>query len=222
MKKTLILLGTILVTSIVFLSFQSQKEKKPIVKPKVIKITNEVVKTDNQKVVNILPLGDVSPEYLNIIKNSVESFYKYKCEVRPQAQLTDDLLAKSKTRYSADAILEKYDSNKNLLIITERDIATPKDNYDEWGVLGLGYRPGNTCVVSTYRMKRNVSAQVIKDRVEKVSLHEIGHNLGLDHCDYDIECLMNDARGTIKQVDKEKKWLCKKCCNIIKRPYIEK
>lgn len=218
MKKTLILLGTILVTSIIFLSFESLKEKKPIVKPKVIKTTNKVVKTDDQKVVTILPLGDVSSEYLNIIKSSVESFYKYKCEVLPQAQLTDDLLAKSKTRYSADAILEKFDSDKNLLIVTERDIATPKGNIDEWGILGLGYRPGNTCVVSTFRMKKNVTENVIKDRLEKVALHEIGHNLGLDHCDNDIECLMNDAKGTIKQVDREKKWLCEKCNKQIGRP----
>jgi predicted Zn-dependent protease len=35
--------------------------------------------------------------------------------------------------------------------------------------------------------------------------------MGLPHCTYDPECLMNDAGGTIKQVDREKKRLCSSC-----------
>jgi len=65
-------------------------------------------------------------------------------------------------------------------------------------------------------MKKNVNETIIKDRLIKVALHEIGHNLGLDHCDNNIHCLMNDARGTIKQVDNEKIWLCDKCWKTIK------
>ena len=49
------------------------------------------------------------------------------------------------------------------------------------------------------------------ERLCKVSLHELGHNLGLNHCDNNQHCLMNDARGTIKTVDNEKMWLCDGC-----------
>lgn len=48
-------------------------------------------------------------------------------------------------------------------------------------------------------------------RLKKVALHEIGQNLGLVHCRNHLECLMNDADGTIKQVDKERIWFCEKC-----------
>jgi len=167
------------------------------------------------KTIYIQPLGKVSPEYLQVVKNSVESFYGYKCVINPEAPLTEDLLAASKSRYEAGKILKRFKSSKNLLIVTEKDIACKKDPSPEWGVLGLGYRPGKTCVVSTFRMKGHASPALFKERLKKVSIHEIGHNLGLDHCTYDSHCLMNDARGTIKQVDKETMWLCPKCKSTI-------
>lgn len=127
--------------------------------------------------------------------------------------MTDDLLAKSKTRYEANKILSKFKSGKNLLIITEKDIAIKyrKHNADEWGIMGLGYRPGKTCVVSTLRIKRNANEALFKERLIKICIHEIGHNLGLDHCKVDPTCLLNDANGTIRQVDREGMYFCKKC-----------
>ena len=169
-----------------------------------------------QKVINIQPLGKVSPEVINVITSSVEKFYGYKCVVKPKVNLTKDILAKSQTRYEASLILRKFNSKENLLIITEVDIACKKDEFLEWGIFGLGYRPGTSCVVSTFRLKRKVSQKVFYERLQKVSLHEIGHNLGLDHCKSgDVKCMMNDANGTIKQVDNEKIFFCKNCWKLI-------
>ena len=66
-------------------------------------------------------------------------------------------------------------------------------------------------------MQKNVSKQKTLERLEKVALHEIGHNLGLNHCTINKECMMNDANGTIKQVDDEKLWFCEKCMKQIKK-----
>jgi archaemetzincin len=167
------------------------------------------------KVVYIQPLGDVKQSYIDTIKQSVEYFYGFKCVVKLSVPLTNELLAKSGCRYDASKILRKFKSFNNILIVTEKDIATKKDKINEWGVLGLGYRPGKTCVISTFRMKKNVNEEKIIDRLKKVSLHEVGHNLGLDHCNKDSKCMMNDAKGTIKTIDKEKIYLCPNCKKII-------
>lgn len=169
------------------------------------------------KIIYILPLGNVNQECIDFLKTSIKNFYGYNCVVKPKLNLTNDILAGSKTRYEAGKILKKYNSKENVLLITEKDIAHRKGSeFPEWGVFGLGYRPGSTCVISTFRLKKNVSKAKLLDRLKKVALHEIGHNLGLEHCTNNKECMMTSASGTVKQVDKEKIWFCKKCWSLIK------
>jgi len=59
-------------------------------------------------------------------------------------------------------------------------------------------------------LKKNASQKKLLERLRKVSIHEFGHTLGLAHCD-SKNCVMNDAKGTIKTVDKAKEELCEKC-----------
>lgn len=167
--------------------------------------------------INIQPLGKVSPEYINLVKKSVKTFYGYDCTVLPPKEITKDMLSPIKKRIDANKALRNNLTFDNLLILTEKDICCNKDKDNpEWGIFGLGLRPGKTCIISTHRLSKNVSKQKTLERLEKVALHEIGHNLGLNHCTNNKECMMNDANGTIKQVDKEKVWFCEKCKKQIK------
>ena len=168
--------------------------------------------------INIQPLGEVSPEYILLVKKSVKTFYGYDCEVLPPKKITNDMLSPVKKRIDANKALRNNLSFNNLIIITEKDICHNKNKDNpEWGIFGLGLRPGKTCIVSTFRLHQNVSKQKTYERLEKVSLHEIGHNLGLEHCTNNKECMMNDANGTIQQVDNEKVWFCEKCMKQIKK-----
>lgn len=177
------------------------------------------VNNDNQSVVHITPLGDVDSTYMVFIKESVESFYpEIKCVIDSREELSKDILASSGTRYEASKIIRKYKTNKNILLITNSDIAyfNKEKNIKEYGIIGLGYRPGKTCVVSTYRIKRGGKTKLM-DRLKKVSLHEIGHNLNIDHCKNSKDCLMHSADGTVSQIDREKIWICDVCRKSIKR-----
>jgi archaemetzincin len=180
--------------------------------------TKKIIKTKQtserkEMIIHILPLGNVNATILDFIKKSIYNFYQIECIIEPKQELTTDILAASKTRYEASLILKKYNSTKNTLLITEKDIAynNIKRKVKEWGILGLGFRPGKTCVISTFRLKRKVSDAKFRERLQKVCIHEVGHNLGLPHCTYNSFCLMNDANGTIAQVDKEKMFFCDNC-----------
>ena len=167
-------------------------------------------------IINIIPLGDVPLAHLNYVKQSVVDFFHYQVEINPKQGLTPDLKNSPQGRYVADNILKKFNSNNNTLLLTNVDIVTndKKRGVKEWGIFGLGNQPGTTCVVSTFRLNRaevKVSNDKFLERLKKICIHEIGHNLGLDHCTSNRQCLMNDARGLISQVDMETLDFCETC-----------
>jgi archaemetzincin len=128
-------------------------------------------------------------------------------------------------RYRADEIIrilknEKPDSINYVLSLTNNDISAskkdwmgkikqPKTKYADWGIFGFGYRPGPTCVVSTFRLK-SAGEQKLVERLKKICVHELGHNFGLDHCDSEL-CAMKDAAETIRTIDFVQAALCEKC-----------
>ena len=113
-------------------------------------------KNPNNKTIYILPLGNVPDEQLRFVQSSVAGFFGNTVLLENKVSLSPDLKNKPPGRYVADKILAKFNSTKNRLILTSVDIVThdKKRKVKEWGVLGLGYKPGSTCVVSTFRMNR--------------------------------------------------------------------
>ena len=79
--------------------------------------------------INIQPLGDVSPKYINFVKKSVKKFYGYDCVVLPKKVITKSMLSQKKLRIDANKALLGNLSFDNLLIITEKDICHYKNAY---------------------------------------------------------------------------------------------
>ena len=120
-----------------------------------------------------------------------------------------------KTRYRADKLIRFLAQNTPLngvtLGVTTKDISTTKGKYADWGVMGLGYCPGKSCVISSYRLKGKNQ----QEKLFKVAIHELGHTQGLPHCP-DKSCYMRDAEG--KDHLNEEIHFCGKCKNhLIKR-----
>ncbi len=116
-----------------------------------------------------------------------------------------------RNRYRADSIIRylKNQIGENYVIVglTNKDISTTKNDINDWGVMGLGYRPGNSCVVSTFRLKNKK-----EDQFYKVILHELGHTEGLPHCK-EKTCFIRDAEGG-NPLDEEFHF-CKSCSNYL-------
>jgi archaemetzincin len=174
-------------------------------------------KEDKHFVVGLLPYKGFDATLIDFIQKETETFYHCKVVVLKPVALPVFAFYAARNRYKADSLLiyEKSLVSNGVDAIaglTSKDISTSKDKIPDWGVFGLGMCPGEVCVISNYRLRgASVSNEKLKERLIKVVLHEIGHNLGLPHCTSNPDCLMTDAGGTIKQVDREKKWLCPVC-----------
>lgn len=164
--------------------------------------------------IHIIPMGKVSLPVLNQVRSALENFYQRPVKVLSPLKVSGNLRKTPRSRYSADSILKYYRQNFQTIVVTSFDITI----YDtakkaDWGVLGLGKKPGKICVIASYpnRIGKNVSEKVLLSRIRKVAIHEVGHNLGLNHCKKDITCVMHAADKKASQVDKEKEMFCENC-----------
>jgi archaemetzincin len=170
-------------------------------------------------VVHLVPIGVVPQEMLDQVVKGLREH----APVDPVLEQAQDFPASArspdKNRYRAAALLDwlanlPIDKTGKIMGITESDIFHPKGNIPRWGILGLGSLDGRCSVLSTWRMKRkweNGGAPdwLVRERLWKTAIHELGHTLGLEHCPT-VGCIMEDGHGTVKTTDREKE-LCPEC-----------
>jgi archaemetzincin len=165
------------------------------------------------KVIYITTMGDISPLNAQIAKRNIEKFYGIDVIITDKSELPGEAWCDVRKRYVASDILHNLKGkdiagsaayNYKVLALTDKDVET--ENGRHWGVMGLAFLGGDQCVVSTYRMKG------MGDRFQKVTLHEVGHMLDIDHCKFnEPSCFMNDAKGKGSTVDRANIYLCDGC-----------
>lgn len=183
-------------------------------KPSPSTISKQV--TPLQKQIRLLPYQGFDTTLIPDLQQAITKFYPCRISRLPSSPLPNFAYYAPRKRYRADSLLvyqQRMANNQIVVGLTHQDISTSSESSADWGVFGLGYCPGPTCIISTYRLQRaSHSRSQLQQRLLKVVLHEMGHNLGLPHCtSNEPTCLMNDAKGTMAQVDREKIGLCNAC-----------
>ncbi|MBK8490020.1 MAG: hypothetical protein IPL49_03705 [Saprospirales bacterium] len=177
--------------------------------------------------ISLQPYGSFPEALLDTIQQTIGEVYSFQTEVLPNKSLPRSAFVNVKSpRYRADSLLriirkEMPRSADYVLGLTEKDISTtkrdanseikkPEYKYIDWGICGLGYCPGPCCVVSTFRLQTPDQKKFV-ERLKKICIHEIGHNLGLEHCTHSAGCVMRDAAETVKTIDLVELKLCTRC-----------
>ncbi len=163
------------------------------------------------RLIQVQPFKGVTEEETSLVVAELKKVYPF-VQLLPVADLPASAYLPARKRYRADSIIEYLDGhtkgNAVTIGLTHKDISTTKNGINDWGIMGLGFRPGKACVASTFRLsKKNRARQFFK-----VAVHELGHTEGLPHCP-EKYCFMRDAKGG-NPIEEEKQF-CETCTAVL-------
>ncbi len=165
----------------------------------------------NQQTIYIQPLGNIEFSNVNFVVNTLKKYYPF-IILNKTIPLPIIAYYPLRNRFRADSLIKflaSKTSNGNVTIgITNKDISTTNDGIKDWGVMGLGYQPGLSCVISTFRLSKNN----LQQQLFKIAIHELGHTQGLPHCAVKT-CYMRDAEG--KNPLDEETGFCNNCTQVL-------
>jgi archaemetzincin len=177
-------------------------------------------------VILVQPLGELPAVQLDSVRSALMEVHHARVFIAAPRDLpASAFTAVRSPRYRADTLIAwlremKPDSVDLIIGITAQDISItkygadgtikePKGKYSDFGVFGLGYIGGPSCVVSTFRLGDGHSP-AFYDRLMKITVHEVGHNRRLPHCP-DPRCVMRDAVERMSSIDAAGRTLCARC-----------
>ena len=178
-----------------------------------------------KETIAIQPFTGIDKNLIQEIKKGMIQYLAVEITVLEIKKLPPSAFYKTRQRYIADSLLRflrslKQDEADRIIGITSFDISTRKKPYQNWGVMGLGYCPGESCIISSYRVKpTSGNYHHFINRMIILALHELGHTYSLPHCPVK-NCIMNDAEGKMKLDDT--KTYCVKCSRVLLRKRVLK
>lgn len=161
--------------------------------------------------INLIGLNSHSDEEILIIKNTIEKFYGFKCQIK------EDLY----TKYKGDT--EKFLFKTNVISFDCDKIQNELGNYaiynyDKSSEINIYitrselYNNNENVNGVTYGNEIYITTDLPEVWFKKVAIHEISHNLGLDHCS-SRRCVMDTetSRSYFWDTKNDKPIFCDDC-----------
>lgn len=146
--------------------------------------------------------------------------FRVSCRVRAEPLEAAFAFDPARGQYHSTAILQRLealapDRDTRLLGVTALDLFVPVLTF----VFGEAQLEGRCAVVSLHRLREEfyglpASEALLRERLLKEAVHELGHTFGLRHCD-DWNCVMGSTHA-VERLDVKGAEFCPGCAHRIR------
>jgi archaemetzincin len=166
----------------------------------------------------ICPIGFVDQYILDRIVRCIESRCKIACKISSKMEVPEYAFDERRSQYNSKLILKNLiaqcpEDALKFMGVTQVDLFVPILKY----VFGVAQLEGPCSVISLHRLfsqfyEEPPNSGLFIERVKKTALHELGHSLGLTHCQ-DRSCVMHSSTS-IEDTDYKKHLFCPTCFEL--------
>ncbi|HTS71178.1 MAG TPA: archaemetzincin [Terriglobia bacterium] len=171
------------------------------------------------KIISIQPVGKVDRTLLEPLAEALTRRLRAACSIQPGGMEAEFAFNALRRQYHSSEILKKIlqkppgDSWK-VLGVTEVDLYIPVLTF----VFGEAQLADGGAVVSAHRLRQEFygmppDPELLRERLLKEALHELGHTYGLRHC-HDYTCVMSASNG-VERIDLKQAEFCPACARLM-------
>jgi len=175
--------------------------------------------------IHVIPLADgvadgPALELLEHLAAGLARAFRVPCQIRPDILDVAFALDAGRRQYYSTAILQRLerasDPDARVLGVTLCDLFVPVLTF----VFGEAQLDGNCATVSLARLREQYYGMppredLLRDRLLKEAVHELGHTFGLRHC-ADWRCVMTSSHA-VERLDVKGAEFCADCRRLVFR-----
>lgn len=165
--------------------------------------------------IRLISLGAFDPQLLETMSSEVANAFSMKTTSKQLHVDLQPFFSSSRKQYDANQLLKyidqeiKDDQSKTLALVNV-DLFIPILTY----IFGQAYLGGNTAIASLYRLQNELyglkkNEKLLKERLLKEIVHELGHSFGLIHC-RTPGCVMQSSTY-VEDIDQKEQYFCFQC-----------
>lgn len=161
---------------------------------------------------------EVAADVMGELAVELAPIFRMACQVRPERLDVAFARDHNRNQHYSTAILQAMqrfvEPGARLLAVTSVDLYVPVLTF----VFGEAQLTGSCAVVSLHRLREEFYGlpardELLRERLVKEAVHELGHTFGLRHCD-DWRCVMTSSHG-VERIDIKDAHFCAPCGQVV-------
>jgi archaemetzincin len=165
--------------------------------------------------IDIVPIGEIEETLLLFLKQSIFQTFKIQTRIRNRRFDLSPVYDPVRDQYNSTGLLLQLINDTpaetfRILGVTELDLFIPIFTF----LFGEAQLNGIGALVSTHRLHNPFygipeNKELLKIRLLKEGIHELGHTFGLIHC-FTLRCVMKSSTY-VEEIDQKSTGFCRLC-----------